>query len=314
MKKPETTRSKRARGLGKEEGFMEFSIQATDTDPSSRRKEIELRSKYRHYRRFPTKALQLLRGILVPAILLGGGCALNQVEPAPGWEEGKNHKWWREPIPDYPDPVQTVQGRSLSMRPYGEGTKFVLILGGIHGSEPGGVDLVQDLEDWIREKGTPKGLTLLFVNPANPDGLAKGKRENAHGIDLNRNFPASNFRPHPKSGRQPLSEPESRFLAGIIKQFHPVFILTVHQPRRSVNWDGPAEGLARLLASYNHYRLEASVGYPTPGSLGSWAGIDLQIPIITLELPKKPESPGGDFAENMEGILQVLRRLAYENP
>ena len=37
----------------------------------------------------------------------------------------------------------------------------------------------------------------------------------------------------------------------------------------------------------NGYEAKDNIGYPTPGSLGSWAGIDRQIPMITLELPRK---------------------------
>jgi protein MpaA len=33
------------------------------------------------------------------------------------------------------------------------------------------------------------------------------------------------------------------------------------------------------------YELKPSLGYPTPGSLGSYAGRDLAIATITLELP-----------------------------
>ena len=291
---------------------MEFSRKATDTETSTRPKESELHSKYRHYRRFPIKALQHLLGF---AFLLLAGCAPIQLERAPGWAEGGSEgpKWWAKPLlPESPDPIRTPGGRTLSVRTYGLGPKTALILGGIHGSEPGGAKLVADLEAWIQENGPPKGLALLFVNPANPDGLAGGQRRNAHGVDLNRNFPASNFKARSSSGAQPLSEPESRFVAQIVQQFHPDFILSVHQPRRSVNWDGPAEALARIMAADNGYRLEASVGYPTPGSLGSWAGIDLQIPIITLELPRKPTSKRGFFADNKDGILQVLRRVAQQ--
>ncbi len=294
---------------------MEFSRKATDTTTSTRPKECELRSKYRHYRRFPTKALQHLMGIALLPFLLLSGCAPIHLDKAPGWDEGgkEGGRWWaKATIPDYPEPIRTPGGRSLGVRAYGLGQKAALILGGIHGSEPGSAKLVADLEAWVQKHGPPKDLTLLFVNPANPDGLAKGQRRNAHGVDLNRNFPASNFLARPSSGAKPLSEPESRFLAKLVRQFHLDFILSVHQPRRSVNWDGPAEGLARIMAKSNGYRLEASVGYPTPGSLGSWAGIDLQIPIITLELPKNPASDKGFFADNKEGILQVLRQVAIQ--
>jgi protein MpaA len=69
----------------------------------------------------------------------------------------------------------------------------------------------------------------------------------------------------------------------------PRAIVSVHQPFRCVNWDGPAEPLARAMAASCGYPLRASIGYPTPGSFGSCYGVDRQLPVITLELPRPVE-------------------------
>ena len=44
---------------------------------------------------------------------------------------------------------------------------------------------------------------------------------------------------------------------------------------------------ARDMRRFNHDRITRSVGYPTPGSLGKYAGQDGHIPVITLELARK---------------------------
>ena len=57
----------------------------------------------------------------------------------------------------------------------------------------------------------------------NPDGVAAGTRGNAHGVDLNRNFPYD-WRPlggGEYSGPAPLSEPESRAAHRLILESSP---------------------------------------------------------------------------------------------
>jgi protein MpaA len=61
---------------------------------------------------------------------------------------------------------------------------------------------------------------------------------------------------------------------------------------------------------HNGYPVLATMGYPTPGSLGSWAGIDRQIPIVTLELPRE-DSGTAAWAQNKEALLAAI---AAERP
>jgi protein MpaA len=75
------------------------------------------------------------------------------------------------------------------------------------------------------------------------------------------------------------------------------------------NYDGPAEPLARRMAAANGYPIRASIGYPTPGSLGSWAGIDRHIPIITLELPAAAAA-ARCWEANREALLAAVHDTA----
>ena len=71
------------------------------------------------------------------------------------------------------------------------------------------------------------------------------------------------------------------------------------------NYDGPAQSLAEAMSKCNGYSVKENIGYSTPGSLGSWAGIDRMIPIITLELR---HSMAGEKAwqENQAALMEVI--------
>lgn len=178
----------------------------------------------------------------------------------------------------------SVGGRPIRVRRFGRGADSVLIIGGIHGNEPASVRLVEALAGQLADRGDLRaGRSLWIVPAANPDGLAAGTRLNRRGIDLNRNFPAGNRRETARYGSSPLCEPESAALHRLIAEARPRRIVSVHQPAACVDYDGPARELARAAS--------AACGLPVrrlggkPGSLGSWAGQTLGIPVVTLELP-----------------------------
>ena len=141
---------------------------------------------------------------------------------------------------------------------------------------------------------------LLFIPCLNPDGMQLGQRTNANGVDLNRNFPTKNWGENhgdnatcddEKSayygGISGGSEIETQFLIDTISEFKPNRILTLHAPYKVVNYDGPAKELAEKISTIINYPVEASIGYPTPGSFGTYAGVERQIPTITLELDEE---------------------------
>ena len=93
----------------------------------------------------------------------------------------------------------------------------------------------------------------------------------------------------------------------IIEKYKPKFILTLHAPYKVVNYDGDALKIAEKISEIINYPVESSIGYPTPGSFGTWAGIEKNIPTITLELDeeigvKKLEKP-------MFEIFRMLEKL-----
>jgi murein peptide amidase A len=126
-----------------------------------------------------------------------------------------------------------VVGHSAQHRPImlvhvaGPGPR-VLVVGCIHGNEPAGIAIVRALER------THPHADLWLVPVLNPDGLARGTRQNAHGVDLNRNFGAG-WRPFgpPGSvyaaGPRPFSEPETRVLRRIVDRVRPQYTIWYHQ-------------------------------------------------------------------------------------
>jgi murein peptide amidase A len=217
-----------------------------------------------------------------------------------------------------PQPVtsqigSSVEGRPIVMHRFGEGPDAILIFGGIHGSEPTSVVVAERLAQYLREHPEVwEDHPIVIIPCANPDGLAQNRRTNVNQIDINRNFPASNFGPTRPGvyfgGRTPASEPETQVIISVIDQLQPTRIISIHSIRRGRhgnNYDGPARELAERMSEHNGYPVLETMGYPTPGSFGSWAGIDLQIPVITLELPR--DQPGDEaWEDNREALLAAI--------
>jgi len=160
--------------------------------------------------------------------------------------------------------------------------KTLLVVGVVHGDEWQGEKIIEKMMD------LPHQNRILYIPCLNPDGKDLQTRTNANGVDINRNFPAKNWklltRDRYFGGDEPLSELEARFLESIIAEHKPDAILTLHTPFEVVNYDGPAHAIAKKMSEISGYRLEESIGYETPGSFGSYFGQEQGYPIITLEM------------------------------
>ena len=170
----------------------------------------------------------------------------------------------------------------------------ILLLGGVHGDEYSSVTIMFKWMSILDRYHS--GLFHWKVAPlVNPDGLLqkKSQRMNANGVDLNRNFPngADSLAsleywekrtwkdPRRYPGEHPMSEAETRWMHQLIDDFQPHAIIAVHAPYGIVDFDGPPKPPTHLGPL--HLRLLGTY----PGSLGNFAGEQLNIPVVTVELP-----------------------------
>lgn len=196
--------------------------------------------------------------------------------------------------------TKSAQGREIVLKG-GESAKNILVIGVFHGDEPQGKFLI---ENYLKNNES----NLLFIPCLNPDGMASGVRTNSNGVDLNRNFPTENWALTERNeffgGEKPASEIETQFVAAVIDKYFPRLILTLHAPFKVVNYDGDAKDICEKISKIINYPVEASIGYPTPGSFGTYAGVERKIPTITLELDE--ECPIEDLIEPVNKILKLL--------
>ncbi len=108
-----------------------------------------------------------------------------------------------------------------------------IVVGLIHGDEPAGLAVTRE----IRRTWGPRlsGVDLWVIDTFNPDGLRRRRRQNARGVDLNRNFPyrwRANGRRGSRywGGTKPLSEPESRAVRKLVLRVRPAVTIWFHQP------------------------------------------------------------------------------------
>ena len=162
----------------------------------------------------------------------------------------------------------SVRGRAIVAYERGDrSAPATLVVGVIHGSEPAGLAVIRHL----RTMPVPDGVHLWLVPTANPDGLAAGTRQNAHGVDLNRNWPVAwvhNGVPWDGyySGPRPLSEPENRAMRAFVLKIKPTLTIWYHQPLDVVYGSDPHVAVLKRysrLSGLPYRRLTAPPGAAT---------------------------------------------------
>ncbi|HNV73946.1 MAG TPA: murein tripeptide amidase MpaA [Gemmatimonadaceae bacterium] len=170
----------------------------------------------------------------------------------------------------------------------------LLVFASIHGEEP---ETTYALSRALRQLAEPLAHAAVVL-AANPDGLVRGTRCNARGVDLNRNFPSSNWQAMPVTCRSTIedpsdvvlstgahagSEPEVQALIALIGELQPASVVALHAPLACID-DANGSALGARLAARTGMPFVRDVGYPTPGSFGSW-GAEHGVPVITYEFP-----------------------------
>lgn len=184
---------------------------------------------------------------------------------------------------------RSVQGRPISLARVGDpaAPRKVLAVGCIHGNEPAGRDIVADLM-----RAAPRPDTqLLIVRDMNPDGFAHHERTNAHGVDLNRNYPYHwvDLDGNYESGAHPGSEPETRAMMRFLSRIQPDYVLSFHQPLNGVDTDNKRPGFSRRVA--HSLRLPATTldcGGVCHGTMTGWYNHNFDGFALTVEYGAHP--------------------------
>ena len=188
--------------------------------------------------------------------------------------------------------------------------KYLYLIGGVHGDEVEGVYVLKELFSWLKSEHSLKDLPMIVIPILNVDGYQNRTRVNAHLVDLNRNLPTKDWstdhkEPRYNPGPKPLSEPENQFLVKLMDKYKPGFIISFHTWKPILNFNGECKDVAEFLNKYNNYEMAGDIGYPTPGSLGTFAVEKYQSPVLTFECPELKthrESLKEIWNENEKGL------------
>ena len=181
---------------------------------------------------------------------------------------------------------KTESGIPIFAHSFGDLKLDVLILGGVHGDEYEGIALAFSL----LEKLEDLGLNITVIPVLNCDGMLLRTRWNINKVDLNRNLPTKDWSPNFEKakynpGDQPNSQSENKALTGFIDKYEPSFILTLHSYKPMLNINGDCKKFALALQKRIGYEINDYIGYPTPGSLGTY-GTSRNIPVLTYEIER----------------------------
>jgi murein peptide amidase A len=220
----------------------------------------------------------------------------------------------------------SVAGRPIEAYTFGNGEKQYLIVAGIHGGYEGNtIALANELITYLIDNPdvVPSDEALYIIRNMNPDAEARSNDEagrvNDHGVDLNRNFPSSNWTADwdrdgcwilrsTTGGDYGGSEPETRAVMSFIASHKIRAMISYHSAALGVFPGGvPWEPASRRLAA----ALGKATGYPYPpvdtgceytGTLADWAVENGAGAAVDMELSTHKNT---DF-ENNRKALDVL--------
>ena len=200
---------------------------------------------------------------------------------------------------------RSARGRPIHAWRLGEpGRRRVVLISTMHGNEPATRFILQALRD-----GRPiRGVDLWVVPRYNPDGLVRGSRRNARGVDLNRNFPHdwADLDGNYESGPRPASEPETRAIMKFLRQVRPARVVSFHQPLFGVDTDTKDPRFARRLA--RGLRLPSTTldcGGLCHGTMTSWYNANFRGSALTVEYGARPSRHRMSVAAPRQ-LLRVL--------
>ena len=165
--------------------------------------------------------------------------------------------------------------------------RTAVVLGSMHGNEQAGIQVV----DALREGEPVTHVDLWVVPTINPDGVAADDRQNAHGVDLNRNF-GHDWAPltgEYYSGPEPWSEPETRAFRRFVDRVDPAFLVSFHQPLYGVGKAGERPAFVRRLSRGLDLPVKAfNCSGECHGTMTSWFNARHAGTAVTVEFGSSP--------------------------
>lgn len=211
----------------------------------------------------------------------------------------------------------SVEGRPIVIEHFGDGGPLLFVLSAIHGTERLALTFGERFRaSLLAGYARRHGMQVIFIEAANPDGVVFYERCNANGIDLNRNFPTENFAPQGIGGDVPLSEPEAQVIKEAIDASGLSAVVSIHCCIPVFDYNGPGEEMARSMsnAMEEDYRIEIGELGASPGSLGTYVGLEMGLPIITVEFACSDDMDPLIQMAQMEAAFDAAATWISENP
>ena len=195
---------------------------------------------------------------------------------------------------EYATVDHTENNNPILIYRFGNGAIPIWMLAGVHGNEKEGFLFSEQYIHSLasNEFALPNNISLYITPRLNVDGCAVSRRTNANNVDLNRNLPTKDWtnkfvEPKYYPGKSTGSEKETTITMTVIKHIKPQLIISLHSYEEAmINYNGDCKDIAFEMSRHNHLEPKGDIGYPTPGSLGTYAGFELGIPTITLEIKR----------------------------
>lgn len=192
---------------------------------------------------------------------------------------------------------RVVIGHSVKHRPIvayhlgeqGPGIPTMMIVSTMHGNER----QIQKIPEALRDGRKIHGVDLWVVPVMNPDGLAADTRQNARGVDLNRNFPTHwvHTTGHYGSGPKAASEPETRAMMSFLLKVKPERLISFHQPLHGVDVDSRRPAFSHKVSRALHLPVShVKCGGVCGGTMTQWFEAHLPGTAITVEYGAHPAS------------------------
>ncbi len=183
---------------------------------------------------------------------------------------------------------RSVMGRPIRAWRLGEpGKRRIVLVSTMHGNEPH----TRAILETLRDGRAVRGVDLWVIPTYNPDGLVRGTRRNARGVDLTRNFPYdwADLDGSYESGPRPASEPETRAVMAFLKEVDPRRVISFHQPLNGVDTDTKDAGFARRLArALRLPRTSLDCGGLCHGTMTGWFNHRFAGAALTVEYGARP--------------------------